>query len=205
MRILLIRHGQDEPGYRGGWSQRGLTDEGLQQSQTLGQYLATHWQPVDLVISSDLKRASQTTEQILKAVDLPVLYDPEWREMNNGDLAGMSNELALQRYPGLFASSLAMDEPYPNGESPRQFFTRVKTTFEKLCDDVINKKLPENVAVVMHVGGIKIVYHLVENLEWSNKNTSFPAKPSSLHEVSFAPNGWKITTKNNLNHLVSTL
>lgn len=29
MRIYLVRHGMDNEGYRGGWSQRGLVAEGI--------------------------------------------------------------------------------------------------------------------------------------------------------------------------------
>ena len=42
MAIYLVRHGQDEEGYRGGWSQRGLIDEGIRQAEKLGQYLNEH-------------------------------------------------------------------------------------------------------------------------------------------------------------------
>lgn len=39
MAIYLVRHGQDEEGYRGGWSQRGLIDEGDQASGEAGAVL----------------------------------------------------------------------------------------------------------------------------------------------------------------------
>ncbi|GIP31977.1 phosphoglycerate mutase family protein [Paenibacillus sp. J2TS4] len=39
MAIYLVRHGKDEDGYRGGWSDRGLIDEGIRQSEKLAQYL----------------------------------------------------------------------------------------------------------------------------------------------------------------------
>ncbi len=64
-------------------------------------------------------------------MDLPVQEEFQLREMNNGDLAGMLNDEALERYPGLFFSSLKMNEPYPNGESPNDFFMRIKKWFDE--------------------------------------------------------------------------
>ncbi|WP_302476272.1 hypothetical protein [Paenibacillus sp. DCT19] len=32
LKIHLVRHGADEDGYRGGWSQRGLVEEGIIQA-----------------------------------------------------------------------------------------------------------------------------------------------------------------------------
>jgi broad specificity phosphatase PhoE len=86
MRILLIRHGQDERGYRGGWSQRGLTAEGFAQARALATHLRVRWRPIHLILSSDLRRAAETTAETLKAVQTLVQYAPEWREMNNGAL-----------------------------------------------------------------------------------------------------------------------
>jgi probable phosphoglycerate mutase len=132
MRLLLVRYGQDESEYQGGWSERGLTEQGWGQAQALAQALLGQWQPLDLLISSDLRLAAETTAFIQKALpDLPVRYDAAWREMNNGELAGMLNSEALLRYPGLYFSSLRMDETYPSGESPHQFFERVKTAFQQ--------------------------------------------------------------------------
>ncbi len=35
------------------------------------------------ILSSDLRRAVETTDEILTEVHPPVQYAPEWREMNN--------------------------------------------------------------------------------------------------------------------------
>jgi probable phosphoglycerate mutase len=102
MRILLIRHGQEERGYRGGWSQRGMTEEGFAQACALATHPRVHWQPIHLILSSDLRRAAATTAEILKGVQAHVRYAPEWREMNNGELAGMPTALAEARDPSLY-------------------------------------------------------------------------------------------------------
>ena len=72
-------------------------------------------------------------------MNIPIELSPEWRETNNGVLAGMPNEQALQMYPGLFYNSLGMDDQYPGGESPRENYERIKIAFEKLSSVVLTR------------------------------------------------------------------
>ena len=201
MRILLIRHGRDEQGYRGGWSQRGLTEEGVTQSQQLATHLYCCWQPLSFLISSDLRRARETAEYIARKLALPLHLSPLWREMNNGELAGMSNHLAEQLYPGLFASSLQMDETYPGGESPRQFYQRIIQTFENLCEKMVTRQFPSDIVVVTHGGVINIISYWLKGMIWSNKEPFFPISFTSIHEVSYQEGKWQFTNENNSEHL----
>jgi probable phosphoglycerate mutase len=91
----------------------GLIGEDIAQSRALAARLHEEWMSVDLIPSSDLPRAAETTEIIAREIPVLVRYAPEWRETNNGDLAGMLNSEAEERYPGLYFASLEMDEPYP--------------------------------------------------------------------------------------------
>jgi 2,3-bisphosphoglycerate-dependent phosphoglycerate mutase len=200
MRIVFVRHGQDERGYRGGWSQRGLVPEGHAQAVALAETLRERWQPLKHLISSDLPRAAETAAPIATALGLAVHDDPAWRETNNGELAGMHNDEASVRYPGLYFASLAMDEPYPGGESPRQNFERIAATFRRLCKQIEAGALPDNVLVVTHGGVINIVYHLLHGKEWNNKNSSFPAATASIHEITRRSNGWCVTQANVVDH-----
>jgi broad specificity phosphatase PhoE len=199
MRILLIRHGQDEPEYRGGWSQRGLIPQGHQQAQALALALSTKWQPIQHL--SDLPRAAQTAAYCADALALPLQLDPAWRETNNGDLAGMHNELAKQRYPGLYFAALDMDEAYPNGESPRQNFERIRTVFTQLCQQIEARILPAQVAVVTHGGVINIIYYLLNKRMWTNKTPFYPIGATSIHEIRQVSGDWVVSKANNIEHL----
>lgn len=201
MRIVVVRHGQDEHGYRGGWSQRGLTEEGKMQSQLLAKHLSNSWQPLKFLISSDLRRARETAEYISQEMELPIHSSPLWREMNNGELAGMPNSLAEQLYPGLFASSLEMDEPYPHGESPRQFFQRITHAFEGLCEKMITLQISSEIIVVTHGGVITILSYFLNGSVWSNKEPAIPTNAASIHEISYQEGKWLFTTQNHIDHL----
>lgn len=183
MKLYLIRHGKDDERYRGGWSDLGLIEEGEKQASQLAHFLKENQQeyPISQIISSDLKRAVQTAKAIQKQLNVPMILSENWREINNGDLAGMLNSVALEKYPGLFFNTLRMDECYPNGESPINFFNRIKDTFYELLKEQTNDK----VAIVTHSGVINVIYHIVKNIEWSNKNKSFPVKNVSLNVLEY--------------------
>lgn len=191
MSIYLVRHGKDEEGFRGGWSQRGLIDEGIQQSKKLGEYLKQNYEEyrIDRIISSDLNRALETAKYIGESLELPIERSKEWRETNNGVLAGMPNDEADRKYPGLYFNSLGMDERYPGGESPIENFTRIKKAFQNLCKQQIDGNHQENVLVVTHGGVINIIYHILKKIEWTNKNKFFQAANTSIHQIEFVLDG----------------
>ena len=182
MKIIFVRHGKDDGQYRGGWSDLDLIPEGKEQAKKVAKYLKENEDifHISAIISSDLRRALTTANYIGDELKISIMKDPELREMNNGDLAGMLNEIALKKYPGLFFSTLRMDEAYPNGESPNDFYCRVK----KWLDDflaVCRNKDTGNVLVVTHGGVISLIYHLVEQITWSNQSNLFKVSNCSVH------------------------
>ena len=128
---------------------------------------------VSRIISSDLRRASQTASIISKSLGILIEFDSELREINNGVLAGMRNEIANKEYPELYYSSLDFDQPYPLGESPEEFFFRVKTFFEKLSK--IDEKC---ILLVTHQGVIDVINTRVSNTEYTNKRPSVRVMPA---------------------------
>ena len=181
MKLIFVRHGKDDDRYRGGWSSLDLIPEGVEQSKQLAKHLKdnNHTYQIAHIISSDLTRTLTTANIISCELCLPIQKDFQIRETNNGDLAGMLNDAALKQYPGLFFSSLEMDEAYPNGESPIEFYLRIKTWFLSVISNYNNAK--SNVLVVTHGGVINVVYHLVKGIEWNNKSRMFKAGNCSIH------------------------
>ena len=181
MKLFFVRHGKDDENYRGGWSSLGLVPEGVEQAKQLASYLGEKKDEFGIkkILSSDLSRAKETADIIAEVLDLPVITDEELREADNGELAGMPNAEALEKYPGLFWSTLKPDECYPGGESPMQFFSRIKSWFEAFLN--MCREGEGNVLVVTHGGVINVVYHLVRGVEWSNAKKSVPVENCSVH------------------------
>ena len=161
--IFLMRHGADDPERLGGWSRHGLSDEGIQQVHTAKTLFAD--QGITAVYASDLERARQTAEIISAYLSLPVTYLPQFREANNGVLAGMLKTEARIRYPGLYWNTLGWDDAYPDGESPHQFYDRVKNAWQTFRQQVQN----DNVLLVTHGGVINVILCLENNELYSNR------------------------------------
>lgn len=181
MKVFFVRHGKNDDSYRGGWSSLDLIPEGIRQAKQLAKYLKenTRDYAIAQIVSSDLPRAMTTANIIASELGLPVQEEFQIREANNGDLAGMPNHIANEKYPGLFFSSLGMNEAYPNGESPNDFYRRIKEWFSAFISDCRNEE--SNVLVVTHGGVINVIYHLVKGMEWSNKGPVFKAGNCSIH------------------------
>lgn len=204
MIIYLIRHGRDDENYRGGWSNLGLVEEGENQSKLLARHLYENKEKynIDTLISSDLRRAVETTKEIEEKLNVYAKLSSQWREINNGVLAGMLNTEALQKFPGLFFNTLGMDEQYPNGESPIEFYNRIKEAFRKLCNGIVNSEIGPNVMLVTHGGVISVIYHIINGVEWTNKSAPLcKSTTTGMHIIEYGTEGCKITKSNNIEHL----
>ena len=174
MTIYLIRHGQDDETVRGGWANTRLTHEGIIQINKLSESFKDL--PLDCIYSSDLIRAVETTEILHKTQpNLPIIYNENLREINNGLLAGMPNKDAEVNYPGLFYRKMDWTERYPEGESPEIFYHRIVDTWENMIN--ANKR---NIAIVTHGGVINIILHHIKGLPYSNKNISLNIPTGSM-------------------------
>ena len=182
MRVYLVRHGKDDDAVRGGWSDQGLAELGREQVVQLAEKLRAGSIRVGRIYSSDLRRAKETAGILSEALGCPVEYLAAFRETNNGDLAGMKNELAERKYPGLYWSSLAYDEPYPNGESPKAFFERIQMAWDAFKNDRL-KQDNADVMLVTHAGVIEAILCIENGLEFSNQEKYFRIPHAALIPV----------------------
>ena len=170
MVCYLVRHGKDDETVRGGWCDAQLCAEGVGQVKALSKDIENL--KIGRIYSSDLVRTRQTAEILNEIFQVEIQYLPQFREVDNGLLAGMKNDLALVRYPGLFWNTLGWEEAYPEGESPRDFHERISDAWNMFRNDV--KHLPYDVMLVTH-GGVLNVIQCIENGKiFSNKENPFP-------------------------------
>ena len=106
MKIFLIRHGEDDERYKGGWNRLPLISRGKRQVSKLANYLEKRQKDfkIEKIISSDIVRTRQTAKIINNKLHLPIEYTRKLREMNNGVLAGMKVKDAIKQYPGVYFS-----------------------------------------------------------------------------------------------------
>lgn len=172
--IYLMRHGADSPDRYGGWSEYGLTGEGRRQVEAAKFEL--EGKGITEIYSSDLARAKETAEIVADHLRLPITFLSQFRESNNGLLAGMLKTDGQKLYPGKYWSTLEWTEPWPGGESPEAFYNRISAAWRAFKREVIDK----TVLLVSH-GGVMDVILCVENgVPYSNKEMRFKIKEAEI-------------------------
>lgn len=175
--IYLMRHGADAPDRYGGWSSFGLTDVGKQQVHEAKLQLLN--KGISMIYSSDLVRAKETAQIVAQYLNLPVVYLPEFRESNNGYLAGMLKEEAAKKYPGIYWNNLDWEQPWPGGESPQLFYKRIKTAWCEFKEKVHGK----TVLLVSHGGVMNIILSLENNEPYTNKETMHKIRDAEVMAI----------------------
>ena len=165
--IYLMRHGADPSDRYGGWSPYGLTERG--RGQVNDAKIKLYGKGITKIYASDLTRAKETAEIVANYLSLEITYLPQFRESNNGLLAGMLKTEATVKYPGLYWSTLDWTEAWPEGESPEQFFNRIKNAWCELKKQVGK----DDVLLVSHGGVMNVILCLENGITYTNKKTHF--------------------------------
>lgn len=98
MRLLLVRHGITQHNINDmytGQIDAPLTELGERQAAAAARYLAH--EKIDLIASSDLQRARYTALAIAEHHQLPVLEDPNLREIGMGTWEGFTPQQIRER------------------------------------------------------------------------------------------------------------
>ncbi len=135
--VWFIRHGETE------WNAKRrfqghldvpLSPVGVGQAFRLAERLARTRVVFHGLYASDLRRARETAEPLAQALRLPLVTTPLVREIDVGELAGLTREEAEVRFPEYFAALL--QDPWgtrrPGGESMDQLAQRLQTFLERL-------------------------------------------------------------------------
>lgn len=138
--IHLFRHGLTDWNLQRklqGHTDIPLNDTGLSQAQSLVPYFRAN--PVDVFISSDLTRARQTAEIANQELRRPLLIDPDFREVNMGELEGMTREAVAEKYgAATWERWISVDRDhqefsYPGSESTLETVERFHHKLLDLC------------------------------------------------------------------------
>jgi len=98
--MLLVRHGQSEWNALGRWQGQAdvpLSDLGRRQARVAAMAIGT----VDVIIASDLERASHTAAIIGESIGVgPVIIEPLLRERDAGEWSGLTRKEIDEAWPG---------------------------------------------------------------------------------------------------------
>lgn len=137
--FFLFRHGETTYNIKGfiqGQTNNSvLTPKGIDQAFQVGLKLKKY--PIELLISSPLKRALQTSQEVLKSFSsIPFLIDEKFTEVNVGEIEGLHYQIVQEKFKEKYTAWRSLDEKYldlsfQRGESKRQVRTRIFNALNK--------------------------------------------------------------------------
>ena len=202
--ILLIRHG--ETAWNAVRRLQGHIDiplnaEGERQAGALARALAA--ESVDVVVSSDLRRARQTAQAVADQYDgAKVHTDANLRERCYGVFEGMLYTEVEREYPADFALWQArdIDAVMPPGErvaeSFRQFYTRAVSAIGEWAERHPGK----TVAIVAHGGVLECAYREAVGMQLDSPR-DFQVKNASINRFTFSDGKLALTSWGEVEHL----
>ncbi len=184
VKLYLVRHGEVEEKYHGIYGGRidmELSDQGREQSKSLGGYFSDH-RP-DAVYCSSMKRALQTLEPIRNGwPEEPLILDA-LREIDFGEWTGLSWDQVAQRHQAEVFDWLRLLD---GGEvAGAESTTDLRARLEPCLQEITGKHAGQSVAIVCHgavirsllsilldlpldrLGALDIAYASVTLVEWS--------------------------------------
>lgn len=101
-KLVLLRHGRsladDEEKFEGRYDSP-LTSVGIEQAKNIRRLFLDLNYNFDTIISSTLKRATQTAEIVNEEFKVPIIKSDLFVERDNGVLAGLKRKDADKKYP----------------------------------------------------------------------------------------------------------
>ena len=164
--LILVRHATtDWTGVRFcGLADPPLNDAGRRQAAALAEELAATLPNGVRIVSSPLRRALETATAIGRATGGKVVVDERWREVDMGDVEGLTWDEVEARSPDL-AAQLAtgpVDVSWPGGDPAGALTERMRAA---LADLGIRH---ETTVVVSHGGPIRLAVRLAGELSTSD-------------------------------------
>jgi 2,3-bisphosphoglycerate-dependent phosphoglycerate mutase len=168
--LILVRHGEslwNKENRFTGWVDVPLTDKGREEAKVAGELIKNTGIKIDVAYTSQLSRAIETLEIILKVLgqNIPVIKDYHLNERMYGDLQGQ-NKAETARIYGEEQVKLwrrSYDVRPPNGESLEDTQKRTVPFFKNtiLLDITYYRK---NVLVVAHGNSLRSIIMYLENI-----------------------------------------
>jgi len=179
-----------------GYSDIELSAAGCRQVEQLRDHLVDD--KIDAVYSSDLKRALVTAEVISSGHEVDITARSELREMNYGDVEGLTFEEISRLYPGV-AEVLANFGPrlkFPGGENFREFIERAS----KFLDELKGHTSSQTILIVSHNGPLRVLVCRLLGIDLGHWR-QIRLDNASLSILETSPRGAIVSLLNDTSHL----
>lgn len=153
-RLYLVRHGESEWNILNkvqGQSDVNLTKKGIEQAKKIGERLIH--EKIDMIFSSDLKRAFDTAKIIGKLLNLEVKSLEELREIRFGIWEGLTTKEIKDKY--LNEHIVWMTEPHKLILPEAERLIDLQERLLGVVNSYIKKNENKNILIVSHGTSIK--------------------------------------------------
>ena len=103
-------------------------------------------------------------------------------------LADEGEVQAAEQYPGLYWNTLAWEQQYPGGESPKEFYERIRCAWDVLQKDILERN--ENVMLVTHGGVMHVILSIVKGEIYSNQASPRKIRNAELIVLKYQSGKW---------------
>ena len=162
-KLILLRHGQSQWNLENrftGWKDIELSENGILEAKESGRLIKEKKIPIDVVYSSELKRAIDTASIAMKEAnydhlfnngELILIKNTAVNERDYGDLTGLNKQETAEKYgkEQVHIWRRSYDVNPPGGESLKNVVQRVEPYFE----NIIKKDLEDEKNVLLSAHG----------------------------------------------------
>ena len=199
MRLFLIRHGESEAGRNkiiSGQSDSSLSKIGKMQATALGQEFLESGIKFNVVYSSDIERASQTSAVICEILGIrDIIFDKRLREQDTGIFTGRkASSLSNEEKEFLDKALIDLDLRIPGGETNREMTSRIKEAFHEI---ILNNQEDSTILLVAHGGTLYHILVRVLDLLPSRMAEWFGNCAKNVLERKSREDSWRVTIFNN--------
>ncbi|MCQ9207675.1 MAG: histidine phosphatase family protein [Omnitrophica bacterium] len=180
-KLILIRHGETEYTRQRRYCGHGdipLNIKGIEQAKRLRAKLKNI--KIDIIYSSDLKRALQTAKI---AFPKRIIYKRKGlRENDFGQFSGLTFGEASKIYPRVYRRWMCnpLEAKIPDGENLPNFAKRVEGCFKRIFD----RNPKRTVVLVSHGGAIRIMLLKLRHQGW-DKFWDITVKTADVNIIRF--------------------
>jgi probable phosphoglycerate mutase len=203
--VLLVRHGESAPAHpdrpfplKDGHGDPPLDAVGEQQALLLADRL--RHERVDAIYVTSLRRTHQTAAPLADHLGLPLVVEPDLREVHLGDWEGGLLRVRAAAGDPLFAEIHRQErwDVIPNAEPYDAFDARVWSAFKR----VVQNHPDGRVVVVAHGG---VIGQLLHRVTGSRRFAFAGADNASISEVVATPGRIVLRRYNDVAHLLPLL
>lgn len=109
----------------------------------------------------------------------------------------MSKAQSDEIRPNFYIEKIGIDQHFPKGENPREFYERIESAFESLQKSVAEN---ENIALITYGGVIMALFHFLEGLDWIEDRQYIKVEKCSISVVNRMDGCWKLVLKSFFNY-----